>query len=462
MGLTQSQPPSEEQEKKDRKRLAVVNEIVQTEDTYSSCLDIIVRVYQAPLEEAVAQGKPIITQEEVVAVFANIREIQQLHANLVKELRDAQGGAENGPFTHVFVKYVSSFRIYTEFVNNYNNSLDNLSRCQKKKKAFQQFLADANRHSDCRGRDLPTFLITPIQRLPRYILLLQELQKLTPSKHKDYKNIGRALSDIKQMTDYINREKQVAEMYQKLLQIQEAFVDDISLLSKQRQLVQEGEFNYRRKSKKGFKPGLHFFLFNDMLLLARPRSAVGRVSSLMTGSDASWEMSAYSQLSQVEVQDIPDSKDEEFCILLVIANKEYVVKFGSQQEKEQCMNLFFTTKSKSHRVAFVDIIAVSSSSRSVPVASPRNDGRAAAEKEKLAKEKEKEKQAKEKEEKKKRETLKKEKGKEKKGDKKGKGKGKKEEPPADALTSIMNGFSSFCSSIAGPAPEESKGKKNKK
>jgi hypothetical protein len=39
----------------------------------------------------------------------------------------------------------------------------------------------------------------------RYILLLQELQKLTPSKHKDYKNIGRALSDIKQMTDYINR-----------------------------------------------------------------------------------------------------------------------------------------------------------------------------------------------------------------------------------------------------------------
>jgi Mn-containing catalase len=166
-----------------------------------------------------------------------------------------------------------------------------------------------------------------------------------------------------------------------------------------------------------------------------------------------------------------------------------VVKFGSQQEKEQCMTLFFTTKygarstttrlaaltanpclmscvvfirSKSHRVAFVDIIAVSSSSRSVPVASPRNDGRAASEKDKLAKEKEK--QAKEKEEKKKRETMKKEKekGKEKKGDKKSKGKGKKEEPPADALTSIMNGFSSFYSSISGPAPEESKGKKNKK
>jgi hypothetical protein len=46
----------------------------------------------------------------------------------------------------------------------------------------------------------------------RYILLLQELQKLTPPKHKDYKNIGRALSDIKQMTDFINRFKSASRL----------------------------------------------------------------------------------------------------------------------------------------------------------------------------------------------------------------------------------------------------------
>jgi len=133
-------------------------------------------------------------------------------------------------------------------VNNFNNSLATLSQSQRKK-AFQQFLSEANRllltvtipaflhllnlpsrpcrHPDCRGRDLPTFLINPIQRLPRYgilfcrvlgttgllpshswfryILLLQELQKLTPPKHKDYKNITRALADVKQMTEFINK-----------------------------------------------------------------------------------------------------------------------------------------------------------------------------------------------------------------------------------------------------------------
>jgi hypothetical protein len=92
--------------------------------------------------------------------------------------------------------------------------------------------------------------------------------------------------------------------------------------------VREGEFNYRSKNSKGFKPNLHFFLFNDLLLLARPRcaiprsprlplsqslthayrSAVGRVSSLMSGSDASWEMAAHGPLTGIEVLDIPDSK----------------------------------------------------------------------------------------------------------------------------------------------------------
>lgn len=376
MGSSSShQQPTEEQEKKCRQRREVVTEIVNTEDSYFSCLDIVARVYLAPLEEALGQNKPIITQDEVTAVFSNIREIHQLHSRLSTELKEAQGGSENGPFAHVLAKHIPSFKIYTEYVNNFNNSLATLSQSQRKK-AFQQFLSEANRHPDCRGRDLPTFLINPIQRLPRYILLLQELQKLTPPKHKDYKNITRALADVKQMTEFINKEKQVAEMCQRLLQIQESFTDEISLISKERQLVQEGDFSYRNNNKgtkRAFKLNLHFFLFNDMLLLGRPRSAVGRVSSLITGSDASWQMTAHAPLSRVDVQDQPDTKDEQFCILLLIDNKEYVLKFSSQQEKEACMTLFFTTKSKSHRVKYVDITVSSSSSTISPRKKTKED-----------------------------------------------------------------------------------------
>jgi uncharacterized protein with gpF-like domain len=110
-------------------------------------------------------------------------------------------------------------------------------------------------------------------------------------------------------------------------------------------------------------------------------------------------------------------------------------------------------------VRYVDIVAVSSSSRSVPL-SPRESVRMGASdkqgaKEKEAKEKERGKQAKELEKKKKEATLKKEKEKKSKG-KQGK---KKEEPPAaDSISSfVSNVFSSFAS-----GDDAGKGKKNKK
>jgi hypothetical protein len=53
------------------------------------------------------------------------------------------------------IYFSSFFPPPTQLVNNYNNSLDHLSRCQKKKKPFQQFLMDANRYAAlCRRRHL--------------------------------------------------------------------------------------------------------------------------------------------------------------------------------------------------------------------------------------------------------------------------------------------------------------------
>lgn len=40
---------------------------------------------------------------------------------------------------------------------------------------------------------LPTHLITPVQRLPRYILLLQDLRKNMMRSHPDFFDITKAL-----------------------------------------------------------------------------------------------------------------------------------------------------------------------------------------------------------------------------------------------------------------------------
>ena len=44
--------------------------------------------------------------------------------------------------------------------------------------------------------DLPSLLIMPIQRIPRYRLLFEELLKETPEDHLDYDDIKAALKEI--------------------------------------------------------------------------------------------------------------------------------------------------------------------------------------------------------------------------------------------------------------------------
>jgi len=44
----------------------------------------------------------------------------------------------------------------------------------------------------------------PIQRIPRYRLLLQELLKYTPETHPDYANINKAVAEIMKVAEHVN------------------------------------------------------------------------------------------------------------------------------------------------------------------------------------------------------------------------------------------------------------------
>jgi|EP01047_Picozoa_sp_COSAG01_P006616 hypothetical protein len=60
-----------------------------------------------------------------------------------------------------------------------------MTLCSRVFPDFAQLLGDfATTHT--RGQSLESLLITPIQRLPRYMLLLSELQKHSAPTHADY------------------------------------------------------------------------------------------------------------------------------------------------------------------------------------------------------------------------------------------------------------------------------------
>lgn len=61
------------------------------------------------------------------------------------------------------------------------------------------------------------YLITPIQRCPRYLLLSGSISKKIPSKHPDFKNMNAAVDKLKQVCDFVNdsitSDKKMKEFY---------------------------------------------------------------------------------------------------------------------------------------------------------------------------------------------------------------------------------------------------------
>ena len=72
-------------------------------------------------------------------------------------------------------------RVYPRFVNFFEISKETLHRCDKQYPRFHAFLKANESKPECARQTIEDLLITPVQRLPRIILLLQGRVRHVPS-----------------------------------------------------------------------------------------------------------------------------------------------------------------------------------------------------------------------------------------------------------------------------------------
>ena len=63
-----------------------------------------------------------------------------------------------------------------------------------------------------KGLSLGAYLIMPVQRVPRYVLLLTDLLQNTPGDSADYEPIKTAHELVKSFADFINANKAASGM----------------------------------------------------------------------------------------------------------------------------------------------------------------------------------------------------------------------------------------------------------
>ncbi|KAI8332229.1 Dbl homology domain-containing protein [Chlamydoabsidia padenii] len=165
----------------------IMMELLSTEENYMNDLYIIKTKFMDPLLYASQQPRPIINNRDIRTIFAFIPQLLLLSATLVQHLKTA---IKNTNLTsehdderpcdlvgRILYNLETSFDIYVYYAVNFRKSRKCLDRIDCDSLCYQLLQESSIRRKETKRMDLNNFMITPIQRITRYCLILKDLQK---------------------------------------------------------------------------------------------------------------------------------------------------------------------------------------------------------------------------------------------------------------------------------------------
>ena len=205
------------------RRERIIMELRSTENSFVEFLTILNVFFYKPLLLDLQRNpeSSMLSEADINTIFKNFKKILDLNSALLRKIQkvcDAPGFSyESSLFADIFVECFNdpAFPVqeeYQVYTNNYNNSLTCLVHHQKTNERFQHFTQEAlKKHVGF--ANLQSYLITPVQRLPRYVMMLNDLRKHTSPEHPDTPFLIQAVNQILEITKQIDAGKDFFEEF---------------------------------------------------------------------------------------------------------------------------------------------------------------------------------------------------------------------------------------------------------
>lgn len=191
-------------EEKKSKREQIIDEIIATEAMYVKDLTDIIDGYQTPVVDNIDTIE--IDDEDVLALFNNIEEIRDFSGYMLQALQKCQYDVKRiGDCFVTIWESDASLKMYSDYCSLYPKTVEVLTKCMKNP-VLCQFFKDCQTHL---GHMLPlgAFLIKPVQRVLKYSLLLEKLDKCLSVEEDGKEEIKAAHNTMTQVAEHINEVK---------------------------------------------------------------------------------------------------------------------------------------------------------------------------------------------------------------------------------------------------------------
>uniref|UniRef100_A0AAR2KVH3 Rho guanine nucleotide exchange factor 17 n=1 Tax=Pygocentrus nattereri TaxID=42514 RepID=A0AAR2KVH3_PYGNA len=292
-------------------RRHVIMTLLDTEQSYVDSLRTLIQGYMKPLKQP--ENSPMCDPSLVDEMFYQIPEILEHHELFLEQVLTCVNNWHDRQtvgqlLVQSFSKEVLA-SIYSAYIDNFLNAKDAVRIAKEAKPAFMKFLEQSMRENK-EKQALGDLMIKPVQRIPRYELLVKDLLKHTPEDHPDHPFLLDAQKNIKQLAERINKGRRNAEEVERetrVMQEIEAHIEGVEhILNPQRKFLRQ-EMVMEAKSVGG-KKDRSLFLFTDLLIcttLKRKSGSLRRSSmSLYTAASVIDTSSKYKFLWKLPLEDI--------------------------------------------------------------------------------------------------------------------------------------------------------------
>ncbi|CAK9805223.1 FYVE, RhoGEF and PH domain-containing protein 4 [Anthophora quadrimaculata] len=258
-----------------KKARRIAEELLATEKNYVDVLRLIDQVFQFKVDQE-NRAHPMFPPETVQHMFSNIKSIYKFHNDfLLPQFEERMQHWESDPRIGDIMKNFAPFlKMYTEYVKNFDYAMNLIQTLQSKVVRFAAIINEIQKLDVCAKLSLPHHMLSPIQRLPRYELLLKDYLRNLTEESADYEDTKKALELVSTAANHTNDAMKKIDKFKKLLEIQESIYDTTDLVSATRELIKEGRI-VKISARSGDHQERHLFLFSDLLLLCSIRLIPG-------------------------------------------------------------------------------------------------------------------------------------------------------------------------------------------
>uniref|UniRef100_A0A8C3HBB1 Rho guanine nucleotide exchange factor 17 n=1 Tax=Chrysemys picta bellii TaxID=8478 RepID=A0A8C3HBB1_CHRPI len=292
-------------------RKHVTMTLLDTEQSYVESLRTLMQGYMKPLKQP--ENSILCDPALVDEIFDQIPELLEHHEQFLEQVHNCvQNWHEKQKVGDVLVQSFSKdilVSIYSAYIDNFLNAKDAVRVAKEARPAFMKFLEQSMRENK-EKQALSDLMIKPVQRIPRYELLVKDLLKHTPMDHPDHPFLLDAQRNIKQVAEKINKGMKSAEEVERnarIVQEIESHIEGMEDLQAPLRRFLRQEMVVEMKAVGG-KKDRSLFLFTDLLVcttLKRKSGSLRRSSmSLYTAASVIDIASKYKLLWKLPLEDV--------------------------------------------------------------------------------------------------------------------------------------------------------------